>query len=359
VLGELDTALAALQQGDADEGSEHLQLAVQAWPSIEGTVAAKSQSDYGAIEGELGKAIGALKATPADLVTAEASVASIRAMLAPYANPQSYTMFDAAAVILREGLEALLVVVALLAVLQRSGNKDKQRWVWAGVGVGVLFSIATGFVLQIVFSRITAGQNRELIEGITGLVAAGMLFYVSYWLHSKSCLADWQKYIHTQTCNALARGSMVGLTTLAFLTVFREGAETTIFYMGMAPSISTNELLLGLLLGLAVLLVVAVLMLVMGVRLPIRLFFQVAGLLVYYLGFKFLGTGVRALQVAGAASSTPVSFLPEVPFLGIHPTWETLIPQILLLVVAVGAVWYVRISAQKLPVAPTGTASAA
>ena len=126
------------------------------------------------------------------------------------------------------------------------------------------------------------------------LIAAALLFYVSYWLHSKASLHAWKKYIDQQTTQALARGSMAGLALLAFLAVFREGAETAVFYLGMAPAIELRDLVLGIAGGALVLIVAAVLMLVVGVKLPLRPFFRVAGLLVYYLGFKFVGTGLHA-----------------------------------------------------------------
>jgi len=347
VLDELDAALTALHQGDSEQGAAHLRLAAQAWPSIEGAVATKSKIDYNAIESDLSSAGSALRTNPADLATATAVITRLRQTLLPYAAPPSYSAFDAAAVILREGLEALLIVVALLALLRRSGNQDKQGWVWGGVALGILVSIGTGFLFQLLFNQVSAGQNRELIEGITGLVAAAMLFYISYWLHSKSSAVSWQKYIHERTSQLLARGSMLSLATLAFLTVFREGAETTIFYIGMAPAISMSDLLLGLGAGIAILIVIAVLMLVMGVRLPIRLFFTVGGLLVYYLGFKFVGMGIHSLQVAGVLPTAPIPFIPEIPFLGIYPTWTSLFPQLLLLAIAIAIVYYLRSTEQK------------
>ena len=195
--------------------------------------------------------------------------------------------------------------------------------------------MGVALLLQAVFNQVSAGQNRELIEGITSLVAAALLFYVSYWLHSKASLRGWQRYIDVNTTRALARGNLLGLALLAMLAVFREGAETAVFYLGMAPAIQLSDLLLGLALGTAVLIVLAVLMLVVGVRLPLRPFFRIAGLLVFYLGFKFVGTGIHSLQVAGVVPATPIPFLPAIPQLGIFPTWETLIPQLLLLAGAV------------------------
>ncbi|MFN8494283.1 MAG: FTR1 family protein [Caldilineaceae bacterium] len=342
MLSTLDQSRAALQQGDNGAATEKLTAAVEMWPSIEGVIATKSQDAYTKIEGDLGRATATLRAQPVNVETADKLLLQLHQTLAPFAESQSYSAFDAAAIILREGLEALLVVVALLAFLRRSNNGDKSGWIWGGAGAGVLVSIGSAFVLQAIFNQVSSGQNRELIEGITGLVAAALLFYVSYWLHSKANLGAWQRYISARTSEVLAKGSMFSLALLAFLAVFREGAETTIFYLGMAPSIAARDLWLGLGLGFGLLAIAAYFILVVGIRLPLRLFFRVAGLLVYYLGFKFVGAGIHALQVAGLLPASPIAFLREAPFFGFYPTWETLIPQILLLVGAVVVMLYLR-----------------
>jgi high-affinity iron transporter len=349
-LRTLDAAYAAIERGDTSTSASQIDAFIRAWPAIEGTVATKSQDAYEVVESEMGRALAALKTQPADLATAEAAISRMREELAPFSAEQTYTWFDAAAIILREGLEALLVIVALLAFLRKSGNADKRGWIWAGGGLGVLASIATAFILQAIFNRVSAGANRELIEGITGLIAAALLFYVSYWLHSKASLGAWKQYIDQRTTQALAHGSMVGLALLAFLAVFREGAETAVFYLGMAPAIALRDLLLGIGFGVVVLIIVAVLMLVVGVKLPLRPFFRVAGLLVYYLGFKFVGTGLHALQVAGVIPTTPLPGLASnlvFDFFGLYPTWQTLLPQIALLLGALLAWLYLRAQDQK------------
>jgi high-affinity iron transporter len=347
LMKNLDAAYHELEEGETDKAAEYLDQVIRAWPSVEGALAAKSQEAYTAIEVDLSRAAAALEAEPANLSEAEAAVKRLRETLLPFVGVQTYTMFDAGAIILREGLEALLIVVALLAFLRRSGNSDKRGWIWIGGGLGILASIATAFALQAVFSRASAGQNREVIEGATGLVAAGLLFYVSYWLHSKANLHSWQKYINQSTSRALARGSVAGLAVLSFLAVFREGAETAVFYLGMASSIALEDLLLGLGLGVALLVVAAVLMLLVGIKLPLRPFFQMAGLLVYYLGFKFLGTGIHALQVAGMLPTSPIPTLSPLPLIGFYPTWETALPQFALLAAALGAFLYLRIQERR------------
>lgn len=329
--GDTATAIAAFNQARFD------------WLGIEGDIATRSAEAYSTIETALGDANAALNASPPQTDAAITAIEDIRQVLTPLtAATTRYSIFDASAIILREGLEALLVLVALLAFLQRTGNQAKRGWIWAGAGAGIFASIGTAFVLQAIFSRAAAGQNREIIEGVTGLVAAGLLFYVSYWLHSKSHVQSWQKYLDRQTSQALARGSMFGLAALAFLAVFREGAETTVFYLGMASSIALNDLLWGLAIGSGVLIVVAILILRLGVHLPMRPFFLAAGLLVYYLGFKFLGTGIHALQLAGVFPASPVEFLRAVPFIGLYPTWEVVIAQAGLLMAAIVVVAIVR-----------------
>ena len=340
LLPKLDAAYQAVEAGDTAAATEHIEAVVLAWPSVEGAIAAKSPDTYTAIEVDLSRATGALKA--GDLTTAEIAIEGLRDHLSPFAVTIRYTMFDAAAIVLREGLEALLVVVALLAFLKRSGNSDKGRWIWVGAIAGVLVSIAAAFGLQAIFSRAMAGQNREIIEGMTGLVAAALLFYVSYWLHSKSNLHIWQKYINNQTTQALAKGSMFSLALLSFLAIFREGAETTVFYLGLAPAIAFNDLVLGLGIGVAILVIIAVLMLKVGLRIPLRPFFFVASLLVYYLGFKFVGSGIHALQVGGVLPASPVEFLRAVPSIGLYPTWEVVGPQLVLLLAALAVIVYLR-----------------
>ncbi len=345
LLATVSAVDAALAQGDADTARARFDDFIRAWPSAEDQIATRSNDDYHAIEATMGTVAAALRASPADLAGARAALGKIQATLAPYSTASAYTAVDAAAIILREGLEALLVIIALLAFLTKSGNRDKRGWIWAGGALGVLASLLAALLLQMLFNNISAGRNRELIEGIIGLIAAAMLFYVSYWLHSKASLHAWQRYINQQTTRALARGSMAGLGLLAFLAVFREGAETAVFYLGMAPSIAMRDMLLGIGIGAAVLVVLAVLMLVVGVKLPLRPFFRIAGLLVYYLGFKFVGTGIHALQVAGAIPASPIgdgSGNALLEFFGIYLTWQTLLPQLALLAGALAAFLYLR-----------------
>ncbi|HEX6512261.1 MAG TPA: FTR1 family protein, partial [Chloroflexota bacterium] len=233
-------------------------------------------------------------------------------------------------ILLREGFEALLVFAALLAFLKRSGNADKQSWIWGGGAAGLALSALIAVVVNVAFAH-AGGSSRELLEGVTGLLAAGMLLWMMFWLHSKANIHTWNRYISERSSRALAANSLMSLAAIAFLAVLREGAETVLFYVGIAPAIDTGQLLAGLGIGAAGLLLLAVLMLVVGVRIPIRPFFLVTSVLVFFLAFKFAGMGVHSLQVAGVLTAHTAGYLPTFDFFGVFPTWETSIVQLLIL----------------------------
>jgi high-affinity iron transporter len=346
LIGQLDAAHAALSRRDAPGALTAVHTFQRDWPAAEGLVKVKARTVYRATEDDMATAEAMLSGPTPQLDEASAVITRMRDRLAPIAaSGTTYGVFDAFIIMLREGLEALLVVGALAAFLKRSGNSDKQPWIWGGAAGGVGLSIGLAFVLQQVFSRAEVGLGSELVEGVVGLSAAVMLFYVSYWLHSKARLSGWQTYIRDRSTAALAGGSMLSLGMLSLLAVFREGAETTVFYLGIAPSISPADLALGLGLGVLTLLAVGITTMVIGLRLPLRPFFLASSILIYYLGFKFVGMGLHALQVSGVLPATPAP-LPGSELLGVYPTWETALPQLLLLIAA-GVVLWVTVRDQR------------
>jgi high-affinity iron transporter len=311
----------------------------RAWPEVEGLIHTKSPAVYASTENEMAEAYARLVSSPPDLARGEALVSGMRQQLAPFVANATYGLLDATVIMLREGLEALLVIAALVAFVRRAGRPDQERWIWSGSAAGVLVSVVVAFAAQSLFSQASAAVGRELVEGIVGLVAAAMLFYVSFWLHQKSKLGVWQQYIRERSSAALASNSVLSMAVIAFLAVFREGAETVMFYLGIAPSISTADLLGGIGLGVGILLVLGIAFMVLGLRVPLRPFFLASSILIYYLGFKFVGSGIHALQVAGALPATPAP-LPANEILGLFPTWQTFIPQLALLLVAMGIAAY-------------------
>jgi high-affinity iron transporter len=356
VVGLLSDAQAALGRNDYATATARLKAFGTSWLDVEGEVKTRSADDYRQTETDM-----ALAESLAGQQSPQANEVVTRMInrLQPYTQTQQqYGIFDATIILLREGLEALLVVVALSAFLKKSGNRTGEAWLWSGAVVGLLLSVVLGVGIQAFFGAIINSSNREIMEGIIGLFAAAMLIYVSYWLHSKASLGGWQSYITTQTRQAIGGGRMFGLAVLAFLAVFREGAETALFYLGMASNISNSDLFIGLGLGFAMLTVLGVLMVVVGLRIPMRPFFTVASLLVFYLCFKFVGMGIHALQVAGAIPSGSAPYLPSLDIIGLYPTWPTTIAQLVLLAAGLWVVLRDRIGGEpRSPGAPVLTST--
>ncbi|MFW5436722.1 FTR1 family iron permease [Paenibacillus apiarius] len=331
----LTDAIALLQQadqavtaGDADLASQHIQAFITMWPLVEGEVSISSATVYTDTENQMSEAQGYLLSSPPNLEKAQEVIGKMQLALEPIASTSSYTAWDAAVILLREGLEAILVLAALLAYVKRTDNKTARNYIWAGSGAGLVLSGVLAIVLTYAISQAASGSARELIEGITGLVAVVMMLTIGNWLHSKSNMASWNAYISKQVDGALARGSLWSLFTVAGLAILREGAETAIFYIGMAPSIEPLQLAIGIGGALLALVVLGFAIIHFSAKLPIRPFFMAATVLIYYLVIRFLGESIHALQVAGKLSAHNQAGLPSIGWLGAYPTWETFVPQL-------------------------------
>src|SRR5688500_2694118 len=233
-------------------------------------------------------------------------------------------------IIIREGFEAILVIGAVVAFLIKTGNRNRLRSIWTGVALGLVASAVMAVVLQTVFR--TLPTSREIIEGLTMLIAVVVLFSVSYWLISKVEAAKWQKFIREKVSSALDHGGGRALAVVAFLAVFREGAETALFYQALFHEAgSLTPLLLGMVVGFGFLAVIFTLFYRFGVRIPMRTFFTVTSILLYYMAFVFLGKGLRELQEGDAIGITVLPGMPSFPAFGIFPSMETVVAQGVLL----------------------------
>lgn len=243
-------------------------------------------------------------------------------------------LFASLLIILREGFEAIIVVGAIVAYLVKSGNRDKV----APVYWGSLIALGASVVLAVLLNQLTSlsGANQEIIEGATMLVAAVMLVYVSNWILSKADVRAWSSYIESKTEKSLTKGSVFSLAFVAFLAVFREGAETILFYQALlAQTDQTGMIWLGFGIGAALLVIVYLLIRLLSIKLPQRPFFIATGLLLSIMALSFIGTGIKELQEGNLVSVTPISGMGSVDLLGIYPTLETLVPQIAVLVLLV------------------------
>ncbi|MBV9121440.1 MAG: FTR1 family protein, partial [Chloroflexi bacterium] len=204
----LNEAQAKITANDAAGAAASVKDFIAGWPAVEGTVAAKDASSYTAIENEMAQAYGLLTSNPPNMPQASMVIKDMQARLAPFAAaPVRYGLFDAAIILLREGFEALLVFAALLAFLKRSGNGAKQAWIWAGGVSGLALSVVIAVIVNLAFAR-AGGSSRELLEGVTGLVAAAMLIWMMFWLHGKANVSAWSRYISERSERAIAANSL-------------------------------------------------------------------------------------------------------------------------------------------------------
>ncbi|HEU5218691.1 MAG TPA: FTR1 family protein [Gemmatimonadales bacterium] len=253
-------------------------------------------------------------------------------------------------ILMREGLEAILVIGALMTFLVKTGNGHRRRDIHLGVGAAVVMSLIVAAALETVF--VLSPSHQEGLEGAVLMLATGTLFYVSYWLVSKMEVAKWNRFVKGKVENALTGGSALALASVAFLAVFREGFETVLFYKALAVSGGAGSwapVLGGIAAGSVGLAAVYLAINRFGVRLPLKPLFGVTSALLYYMAFVFAGKGIAELQESSLVSLTPVSWAPRIPMVGIYPTLESLGLQALLLVLAVVAmVWTFVIEPRRL-----------
>jgi len=243
-------------------------------------------------------------------------------------------------ILFREGLEALLIVAALLTFTRKAGARSATRHIHFGWVAALIAGVATWFAASTVITF--SGASRELTEGVAGLVAAVILFYVGFWMHSNSNSQKWMGYIKSKVDNALGAGTVWTLTLVAFISVYREMFETILFYQALwtqVTDVTQPYLLYGLLAALAALAVVCVLIFRLGMRLPLGLFFKVTSLVLLVLSVILLGKGLAALQEAGLLNAHYLAGLPTVEWLGFFPTLQGALAQAAAVLLAVVAWW--------------------
>jgi high-affinity iron transporter len=242
-----------------------------------------------------------------------------------------YSFLNSALIILREGLEAALILAAIVAMLKVTGANQAVRYVHVG---WVLALVAGGLTWLATETILTfSGRHRESMEGFISVFAAVALFYVGYWLHTRTEAKRWQAFIQDKVKNVLSGKKIFGLVGISFFAVYREAFEVVLFYQALWLQNESNRgaVIWGFLAGLSALLAVIFAILKLGLRIPLKYFFGATGTLLYIMAFIFAGKGINELQAAGWVSSTPVSFPLQAPFLGVYPTVETLAAQALML----------------------------
>ena len=342
VLAQLEQSLNAARSGRPGDAGDKAFDAYIAFEPIEAPARAKNPGLVVSMERQFAEFKAAVRSS--NLREAEhlrdaieASLPAVVALTAP-SGSGTEAFWQSFLIILREGFEAILVVGAIVAFLLKTGHKERLRSIWMGVFYALLASAGTAIVLKTLLAAVPA--SREIIEGTTLLLAVAVLFSVSYWLISKVEAAKWQQFIKEKVGAALDQGGGRALTFVAFLAVYREGAETALFYQALfseGPNVAL-PLSLGIVAGFIALAIIFTLFYRYGVKIPLRPFFSVTSVLLYYMAFVFTGKGVRELQEGNAISLSAIAGFPHNEWLGIYPSWEGVLAQLALLLLFAFAV---------------------
>lgn len=346
----LAASLAACQRGDAAEAQR---LALSAY--LDGVEPVEPQLDArdAALRAQLETAMGAYRTAvgngaETDVLArqrhADTLLQRAQATLAGGAADAASTFLGAWTILVREGLEALLVVVALLAFLRKAERPAMLRYVHAGWSLALLAGLATWAVAS--YAVAISGAGRELTEGLSSLFAAAVLLCVGLWMHRKSVGGRWQAYLKAKMSATLDRSAWF-LFGLAFISVYREVFETILFYVAMWNEGPRAWLLGGIGTGALTLAVIAWVLLRTSRRLPLGKFFSASSVLIALLAFVLTGKGIAALQEAGWIGVLTAP-LPRIELLGIYPTWQSVAAQVTVaLVLAVGYALNLRHAPQR------------
>lgn len=236
-------------------------------------------------------------------------------------------------ILLREGLEALIIIVAIVSFLIQSGNKERLNLVYSAIFSGVFLSFVTAFVIYYAF-RSAAGQFRELLEGITFLIAVFLLLYVAFWMLHKASDQKWATSLKTKASGAISSGESKALWISVFLAVFREGAECVLFYQALLFDANTSADFGAIFGGLGVAFVTLIVLYFAlktgAIKIPVKLFFSATSYVIFVLCVIFTGKGIAELIEGKIFTPTFTSVkFSQIPDLGIYPYYETIIPQIL------------------------------
>ncbi|GAB5539053.1 MAG: cytochrome c/FTR1 family iron permease [Salibacteraceae bacterium] len=239
------------------------------------------------------------------------------------------TTIISASILLREGLEAFFVILAILGVLKKVNIPSASRWVHAGWITAVLIGMSGWFFTDLLFSWSAA--SRELMEGLVGLFAVGILLYIGYWLHGKTEASKWKAFVESKIKTLANKNNMIGLGVFAFIVVFREAFESVLFLSSLSAGAEEGAkigILLGFIASALLLLIFGIVMLRWFKKLPIAKVFMFSTIMILVLAVILAGQGIHALQEGGflGINAFPVNI--RVSLLGIYPTMETMLTQL-------------------------------
>ena len=287
---------------------------------------------------KLAKSLDTKEAELKAVTAAEAGETTAVQEEAAASDPRLLTFLGAFGIIVREGLEAILVIAAIIAYLTKSGNTRSLKNVYIGAAAGIVASFIAAAILGWAKQAfMSAGMAQEIIEGITALIAVCVLFYVSNWMISKAEAASWSRYIDGKVQSSVEQGSSFALAFTAFLSVFREGAEVVLFYQPMLSEGNPGMVWAGFGAGCVLLVFIYLAITRLSIKLPIKVFFTATSILMAIMCVSFLGSGIKELAEGNVFDLTlRVPGIPEndvIQIFGIYPWLETLVPQLILAIV--------------------------
>lgn len=334
---KLAASVAAARQGNRRAAKElALSAYLDGFEPIEPTLTARDATLMSRVEQAMGEYRAAVDHDEtADQLSTRVTVLNqlfddAETALSPDAATKASTFIGALTILLREGLEALLIVVAMIAFLKKADRADTLPYVYGG-WIGAL--IAGGLTWLVATYAIgISGASRELTEGFGSVFAAVVLLSVGIWMHGKAQANQWQRYIKEKMSHALSGQSAWFLFGLAFVVVYREVFETILFYAALSAQGNNAALLAGAGSAIVMLGVIAWAMLRYSQTLPVSQFFRYSSWLMAVLTVVLAGKGVSALQEAGIIDIAPLQSVPRLSMLGLFPTWQTTVAQIVMAV---------------------------
>ena len=352
----LQQSLAAYEAGDRDRAREMaLSAYLDGFEPIEPVLASRDSALMARVERAMaqlraaiggGRPVAEVRERVSDV---DALFADTERALAPSEARNASAFLGAFTILLREGLEALLIIVAMLTFLRKAERPEMLRTVHYGWIAALIAGLGTWWAATHLLT--ISGASRELTEGFGSILAAVILLFVGIWMHGKAQANEWQRYIKARLGAALSKRSAWFLFLLAFVAVYREVFETILFFAALSAEGNMGALLAGAGVGLAFLAAIAVAMFRFSARLPIAKFFAYSSALIAILAVVLAGKGVAALQEAGLLGVTPLASAPRNEILGLYPTLEGLGAQaVTLLALLLGFAWN-RSESRRLAVA--------
>ena len=335
---ELDKAIAGINDNDLDKADASLSQFVKIWPYVEGKIQTKNSSLYTKIEDKISYYQSILDQSNKDRV--KKGLQELNSEIKDTVGQGEYSFVDIMIIFLREGIEVLLIIMTLTTMTRKVKDVKGTSSVVGGALLGLILSIGLG--ITFIYTIGNNGVVREGMEAILGIVAVVLMYVVGIWMHRRSNAQRWNEMIQSMYNNAMSNGNLILLGTIGLISVLREGVEVIIFYMGMIGSITTKDFILGIGLAIIILIIFAFAFRFIVKLIPVRFIFRVLSILIFVMTFKMLGVSIQKLQLLGYMPQHSIEGLPTLSWIGFYPSVETIIAQVILIILILGFVLYNR-----------------